>query len=164
MARTIVLIILDGWGIGRGDESNPIHMVQPQTFKWLEENYPVTSLQASGIAVGGSAIGWSHKILASRNTRLSARVERSIDGVGRIEISLEKLRTTADGISSMVSAQNGRIAELEAWRLYQGQELVAFYRDPPWAKELDKMGNDLQAVLDKVNLMHHEWTNGGRPK
>src|SRR3989338_2307698 len=52
MARTIVLIILDGWGIGRGDESNPIHMVQPQTFKWLEENYPVTSLQASGIAVG----------------------------------------------------------------------------------------------------------------
>jgi 2,3-bisphosphoglycerate-independent phosphoglycerate mutase len=52
MARTIVLIVLDGWGLGRSDESNPIYMVQPQTFKWLEENYPVTSLQASGISVG----------------------------------------------------------------------------------------------------------------
>jgi 2,3-bisphosphoglycerate-independent phosphoglycerate mutase len=52
MARTIVLIILDGWGLGRSDESNPIHVVQPQTFKWLAENYPATSLQASGISVG----------------------------------------------------------------------------------------------------------------
>ncbi len=46
------MIILDGWGIGRNDESNPIHVVQPKTFKWLEENFPVTSLQASGISVG----------------------------------------------------------------------------------------------------------------
>lgn len=52
MARTVVLIILDGWGLGHEDESNPVHVVQPQTFKWLTENYPVTSLQASGISVG----------------------------------------------------------------------------------------------------------------
>ncbi|OGY99862.1 MAG: phosphoglycerate mutase (2,3-diphosphoglycerate-independent) [Candidatus Liptonbacteria bacterium RIFCSPLOWO2_01_FULL_52_25] len=50
--RTVILIVLDGWGIGRQDESNPIHVVQPKTFKWLEDNFPVTSLQASGIAVG----------------------------------------------------------------------------------------------------------------
>lgn len=50
--RTVILIVLDGWGIGRQDESNPIHVVQPKTFKWLEENFPVTSLQASGISVG----------------------------------------------------------------------------------------------------------------
>lgn len=52
MARTMVLIILDGWGMGRNDESNPIYVVKPQSFKFLEENYPVTSLQASGISVG----------------------------------------------------------------------------------------------------------------
>lgn len=45
-------MILDGWGIGRNDESNPIYIVKPQAFKWLHENYPVTSLQASGISVG----------------------------------------------------------------------------------------------------------------
>jgi 2,3-bisphosphoglycerate-independent phosphoglycerate mutase len=50
--RTTVLIVLDGWGIGRNDESNPIYVVRPASFAWLHDNYPVTSLQASGIAVG----------------------------------------------------------------------------------------------------------------
>src|SRR5580698_6759116 len=50
--KTCVLIVLDGWGIGRHDESNPIYVVKPPTFAWLAENYPVTSLQASGISVG----------------------------------------------------------------------------------------------------------------
>ncbi len=53
MAKKVaVLIVLDGWGIGRDNESNPIYVVKPPTFKWLEQNYPTTSLQASGIAVG----------------------------------------------------------------------------------------------------------------
>jgi len=50
--KRAVLIILDGWGIGGDNESNPIYVVKPATFKWLEEHYPVTSLLASGIAVG----------------------------------------------------------------------------------------------------------------
>lgn len=50
--KTAVLVILDGWGIGKDDQTNPIFIAQPPTFKWLAENYPVTSLQASGIAVG----------------------------------------------------------------------------------------------------------------
>lgn len=50
--KTTVLVVLDGWGIGRHDESNPIYVVKPQTFAWLAENYPMTSLQASGIGVG----------------------------------------------------------------------------------------------------------------
>lgn len=52
MYKSVILVVLDGWGIGRHDESNPIHVVNPETFKWLEENFPVTSLQASGISVG----------------------------------------------------------------------------------------------------------------
>ena len=50
--RTFVLIVLDGWGIGRNDSSNPIYVAKPESFAWLHDNYPVTSLQASGIAVG----------------------------------------------------------------------------------------------------------------
>src|SRR5271165_7575018 len=50
--KTVILIVLDGWGIGRNTESNPIWVVKPPTFTWLAANYPVTSLQASGIAVG----------------------------------------------------------------------------------------------------------------
>jgi len=48
----MLLVILDGWGIGEKNESNPVHAVNPETFKWMEENFPVTSLQASGISVG----------------------------------------------------------------------------------------------------------------
>lgn len=50
--KTAILIVLDGWGIGSNNESNPIYMVKPQSFEWLAANYPVTSLQASGISVG----------------------------------------------------------------------------------------------------------------
>ena len=50
--KTAILIILDGWGIGRKNESNPIYVVKPPSFEWLAQNYPVTSLQASGISVG----------------------------------------------------------------------------------------------------------------
>ena len=50
--RTFVLIVLDGWGIGRNDDSNPIYVAKPATFAALHDNYPVTSLQASGIAIG----------------------------------------------------------------------------------------------------------------
>ncbi len=48
----MVLIVLDGWGIGRDDFTNPLWVAKPPTFEWLAQNYPVTSLQASGIAVG----------------------------------------------------------------------------------------------------------------
>ena len=50
--KNVVLVVLDGWGIGRNDESNPIYVVKPPTFEHLEATYPVTSLQASGIAIG----------------------------------------------------------------------------------------------------------------
>ncbi len=50
--RAVALIVLDGWGIGQDNESNPIHMVRPENFEYLRANYPVGSLQASGISVG----------------------------------------------------------------------------------------------------------------
>lgn len=52
MRRTVVLVILDGWGIGRNDESNPIYVVKPEFLTRLGADYPLTSLQASGISVG----------------------------------------------------------------------------------------------------------------
>ena len=50
--KNAVIIVLDGWGIGAEDESNPIHVAKPKSFEWLASNYPLTSLQASGISVG----------------------------------------------------------------------------------------------------------------
>jgi len=50
--KNVVLIVLDGWGIGRKDAGNPIYVANPETLFSLEKDYPTTSLQASGIAVG----------------------------------------------------------------------------------------------------------------
>lgn len=52
MKRTVVLAILDGWGIGRDDESNPIYVVKPKTIGYIKHNYLAGALQASGIAIG----------------------------------------------------------------------------------------------------------------
>ena len=50
--RTVVLVVLDGWGIGKEDFSNPIHIVNPPNINYIKQNFPSGSLQASGIAVG----------------------------------------------------------------------------------------------------------------
>ncbi len=52
MKQTLILVILDGWGIGAENESNPIYRAQPQTIKFIEANFPAGALQASGLAVG----------------------------------------------------------------------------------------------------------------
>ena len=52
MRKTVALIVLDGWGIGKDSESNPIHLARPKHLEALAKEFPVTSLQASGVSVG----------------------------------------------------------------------------------------------------------------
>lgn len=58
-AKKIVLLILDGWGLGKEDRSNPIWRVQPKFINSLYKNYPWTELCASGNCVGvpGDQVG-----------------------------------------------------------------------------------------------------------
>lgn len=51
-SRHVLLIILDGWGIGTKDESNPIHLAQTYNWDSLIKKYPPAELNASGEAVG----------------------------------------------------------------------------------------------------------------
>ncbi len=50
--RRLLLIILDGWGIGREDEGNPIHLADTPVWDGLLRRYPSSRLQAAGEAVG----------------------------------------------------------------------------------------------------------------
>lgn len=52
MKKTAVLVILDGWGVGKKDQNNPLHSVNPENLNYLKRNFPAGSLQAAGIAVG----------------------------------------------------------------------------------------------------------------
>jgi 2,3-bisphosphoglycerate-independent phosphoglycerate mutase len=51
-AYKLLLVILDGWGIGKDDDTNPIYLAQtPNWDKYLGQ-YPHTQLHAAGSAVG----------------------------------------------------------------------------------------------------------------
>lgn len=50
--QPIILMILDGWGIGEKTQSNAIEKAKTPNIKKLEKFYPGCSLQASGITVG----------------------------------------------------------------------------------------------------------------
>ena len=50
--RRVLLIILDGWGIGKPDKTNPIYLAQTPVWDELTRQYPCTQLQAAGEAVG----------------------------------------------------------------------------------------------------------------
>lgn len=52
MPRPLLLMILDGWGLSPVRENNAIALVNPPVMGRLLAEYPMTTLQASGMAVG----------------------------------------------------------------------------------------------------------------
>jgi 2,3-bisphosphoglycerate-independent phosphoglycerate mutase len=50
--RHVLLIILDGWGIGKDDASNPIFLAPTPVWDELIQHYPSSRLQAAEEAVG----------------------------------------------------------------------------------------------------------------
>jgi len=50
--RTVVMVVMDGWGIGRHDDSNAIYSQNPRNIDYIKHHYPAGALQASSIAVG----------------------------------------------------------------------------------------------------------------
>lgn len=48
----VLLIILDGWGMGEADDTNPIYLAETPVWDSLLKDYPVRYLGASGDAVG----------------------------------------------------------------------------------------------------------------
>ena len=53
------MAVLDGWGIGRKDSSNPIHVAEVKNIDYIKHHYPAGTLQASGIAVG---LPWGEEV------------------------------------------------------------------------------------------------------
>lgn len=52
MFKPVVLVILDGWGLSEKKKGNPIQNAKLPTATKLDQFYPHTALQASGISVG----------------------------------------------------------------------------------------------------------------
>ena len=52
MCDFVILVILDGWGISKNIQTNVIKRTKLPTIEKLNNFYPMTTLQASGISVG----------------------------------------------------------------------------------------------------------------
>jgi len=52
MKKKVILVVLDGWGIGSHDQSNPIYAVKPPVIEEIKKKFPIGCLLASGIAIG----------------------------------------------------------------------------------------------------------------
>lgn len=52
MKKPVVLVIMDGVGIGKGDEGDAVKKANTPTLNWLRANFPNTQLKAHGTAVG----------------------------------------------------------------------------------------------------------------
>lgn len=50
--RPIILVIMDGWGIGHDDEHNPIFLAKTPNIDYLEAHYPNTIIGAAGVFIG----------------------------------------------------------------------------------------------------------------
>lgn len=50
--KKLLLVVLDGFGVATASQSNAVTMANPPTFNYLVDNFPVTTLQASGPSVG----------------------------------------------------------------------------------------------------------------
>ena len=48
----VLLMILDGWGIGRGDKADVIGTVRPPFMTKLTHDHPHATLRTDGLAVG----------------------------------------------------------------------------------------------------------------
>ncbi len=51
-AKKLVLLILDGWGYGKKDQSDAAYIADTPFFDSMLKNYPNSKLEASGEAVG----------------------------------------------------------------------------------------------------------------
>jgi 2,3-bisphosphoglycerate-independent phosphoglycerate mutase len=52
LKKTLVMVVMDGWGIGRKDGSNPIYVAGVPNLDFIKHHYLTGKLQASGISVG----------------------------------------------------------------------------------------------------------------
>lgn len=52
MYKPVVLVVLDGWGLGKNDQGNAIAAAKLPTIEKFNAYYPHLALQASGISVG----------------------------------------------------------------------------------------------------------------
>jgi len=170
MKKTVVLTILDGWGLGNLDESNPIYRAEPPTINFIQSNFPAGALQASGIAIGlpweeegNSEVGHltigAGKVLYQHFPRISLAVKDGDFFKNKVlldAIDHAKKNNSAVHLAGLLTSANihASMSHLEALiKMMQNEKCPKFYlhlfadgrdSDPrSVTKLLDRLSNDI---------------------
>ena len=84
--RSIVLCVLDGWGIGKDDRYNAIKKAKTPTFDFLSKNFPSSRLRADGRHVGLLPGQMGNLLNAFRDVPLLGYSEHTIQDLGAIHL------------------------------------------------------------------------------
>lgn len=157
-ARRVLLVILDGWGLGREDDTNPIHLGDTALWRSLYDDHPHTQLHASGAHVGlgsdkpgNSEAGHMNlgagRVVAQDDQRLEQAMK---DGsFEQNPVFLEAIRKTQ---------QSGRALHLLAYLTYRSSHGSIEY-----AVKLCAMARQLKQVYLHLILDGRSTENGSAP-
>lgn len=99
----VVLVIMDGVGVGPGDESDIVHLAHTPHLDWLKANVPYTQLKAHGSAVG----------MPAEDDMGNSEVGHNAIGAGRVFAQGAKLVN--------IAVEDGSMFEGETWKEFVAQ-------------------------------------------
>ena len=166
--KKVVLIILDGWGYGRNDDTNAILAAHTPFFDSLLEKYPNSKLEASGTAVGlpegqmGNSevghmnlgagrvvyqeLGRIHKAVADNNLHDNPALKEAFEYAARNDKKVHLIGLVSDGgVHSHISHIKGLCDAAIAYQL-QKVFIHAF---------LDGRDTDPKSGLGFINELQH---------
>lgn len=156
--RKVMLIVLDGWGVGAEDDTNPIHLGNTAPWDELLATYPYTLLNASGLAVGlskgkaGNSEAGHMNLGAGRVVpQDDQRLEKAI-----AEGTYESNRVFLKAIEE--TRQRGKALHLLAYLTHQSSHGSIDY-----AVKLCAMAKDLSEVYLHIILDGRSTENGSAP-
>ena len=172
MERSLVLLILDGWGIGRKDHSNPLYVAKPKYISEIKKRYLSGALQSSGISVGlpweeegNSEVGHltigAGKIIYQHYPRITLSIERGDFFKNKVLLDLiTHVKTTGGALHLAGLLTEGNVhASLEhvsaLIKLAKAAGLSELYLDF-FSDGKDSGPKSLPTLLEKVNKLTAE--------
>jgi len=173
--RTSILMILDGWGIGREYEGNAVLKAQTPNFNRLSEEYPKTQVRTSGLDVGlpegqmgNSEVGHmnigSGRIVYQEFTRITKAIEdgsiennkeinRAFENVKKNDSKLHYFGLLSDG---GVHSFNGHLYSLVKTAKKKGVNKICIHcftdgRDVSPTSGIDFI-RELQEKIDEIDV------------
>lgn len=116
VAGPVVVCVMDGVGIGRGDETDAVHMASTPTLDWLAQNAAAGQLIAHGTAVG----------MPSDSDMGNSEVGHNALGAGRIFDQGASLVAEAIASGSLFAGPGGTVWEEVTERVRESGEALHF--------------------------------------